>query len=196
MAEADDIDNDEDGAEGAKQGGKKTLIIIIGIVVLLAGGGAGAYFMGMLDGLLGKKEATAESATGEEHGEDKGEEHAEEEPKLDEHGKPIPDASAKKTTYYDLPDFLVNLSTNTNQTSFLKMKVTLKLQSEKDLELAQQKLPELQDHFNTYLRDLRASDLGGSAGMYRLREELLARANKTMAPAAVDDILFREILVQ
>lgn len=189
MAEAEDIDNDDESGEEKKQGGKKMLIIIVGVVLLLGGGAAGAYFMGMLDGLLGKKADTEHAAE-----ESKEEEHAE--PKLDEHGKPIEDPSAPKVTYYDLPDFLVNLSTNTNQTSFLKMKVTLKLPTAKDQELAQQKLPELQDHFNTYLRDLRATDLGGSAGMYRLREELLARANKTMAPGKVDDILFREILIQ
>lgn len=192
MAQAEDIDTDEDGGEEKKQGGKKMLIIIIGVVLLLAGGGGAAYFFGLLDSVLGKKDAATEhAADGEAPAE---EAHAE--PKLDEHGNPIPDPNALKTSYYDMPDFLVNLSTNTNQTSFLKMKVTLKLPSEKDLELAQQKLPELQDHFNTYLRDLRATDLGGSAGMYRLREELLARANKTMSPAKVEDILFREILVQ
>ena len=47
------------------------------------------------------------------------------------------------------------------------------------------------------LRDLRASDLAGSAGMYRLQEELLARANRILAPqASVDKILFTEILIQ
>ena len=61
-------------------------------------------------------------------------------------------------------------SSATNQTSFVKIKVTLELPSEKDAQIAQEKLPVLQDHFNTYLRDLRATDLSGSAGMYRLRE--------------------------
>ena len=36
----------------------------------------------------------------------------------------------------------------------------------------------------------------GSAGIHRLREELLARANIAAAPARVVDILFTEMLVQ
>ena len=43
---------------------------------------------------------------------------------------------------------------------------------------------------------MKASDLYGSAGMYRLREEMLLRANTTLAPVKVKDVLFKEILVQ
>ena len=39
-------------------------------------------------------------------------------------------------------------------------------------------------------------DLRGSAGLYRLREELLVRVNKAAAPAKVSDVLFKEMLVQ
>ncbi len=39
-------------------------------------------------------------------------------------------------------------------------------------------------------------DLKGSAGMYRLREELLTRVTLVAAPSKVSDILFKEMLVQ
>jgi flagellar FliL protein len=52
------------------------------------------------------------------------------------------------------------------------------------------------DAVNTYLRELRASDLSGSAGIQRLREELLIRANKSLAPVKINDVLFKEIVVQ
>lgn len=165
---ADEIEQG-DVDESSSRGGKRKLIFIVLGVVLLAGGAGGAYFSGLIGP---KKDAQQE----EGH----------------EEALPLP----AKVTYYDLPDFLVNLSTATNQTSFVKMKITLELASETDAAIAREKLPVLQDHFNTYLRDLRASDLSGSAGMYRLREELLARANKSLAPVKVNNILFREILVQ
>jgi flagellar FliL protein len=38
--------------------------------------------------------------------------------------------------------------------------------------------------------------LKGSAGIYRLREELLARVNNAIAPGKVNDVLFKEMLVQ
>jgi flagellar FliL protein len=181
---ADDIEQGDNDEESGSQSGKKVGLIIAVAVLLIGGGAAGAYFMGMFDSLLGK----------EEHAQ---EEHAEEAPEnavmLDEHGNPI----EAKITYYQLPEFLINLSSSTNQTSFIKMKITLKLPSQHDQLIVEERMAELQNEFNTYLRDLRASDLAGSAGMYRLQEELLARANRILKPEAqVDKILFTEILIQ
>jgi flagellar FliL protein len=39
-------------------------------------------------------------------------------------------------------------------------------------------------------------DLRGSAGMYRLREELLMRVTEAAQPIRVRDVLFQEMLVQ
>jgi flagellar FliL protein len=52
------------------------------------------------------------------------------------------------------------------------------------------------DAFQVYLRELRRSDLEGSAGIYRLREELQRRVNLAVYPASVENILFKEILIQ
>jgi flagellar FliL protein len=46
------------------------------------------------------------------------------------------------------------------------------------------------------MRELRPADLEGSAGMFRLKEELLRRVNLTVYPARVDAVLFKELLVQ
>jgi flagellar FliL protein len=43
---------------------------------------------------------------------------------------------------------------------------------------------------------LRPEDLRGSSGFLRLREELLTRVQLAAAPARVNDLLFREMLVQ
>ena len=57
-------------------------------------------------------------------------------------------------------------------------------------------MPRIVDNFQVYLRELRVEDLKGSAGMYRLREELLKRVNVAVAPVKVNDVLFKEMLVQ
>lgn len=171
---AEDIEQgDQEEAPSSKSG--KKVGIIVALLVLLIGGGVGAsYFLGMFDSMLGK----------EKHEEKPAEEV-------------VPAVAPAKITYYELPEFLVNLNTTTGQTSFIKMKVSLRLPSEADQLIAQQRLAELQNEFNTYLRDLRASDLSGSAGMYRLQEELLARANRVLGPEGkVDKILFTQILIQ
>jgi flagellar FliL protein len=50
--------------------------------------------------------------------------------------------------------------------------------------------------FQTYIREIRPEELRGSTGTYRLREELIARAQIAVHPAQVRDVLFVEMLVQ
>jgi flagellar protein FliL len=74
--------------------------------------------------------------------------------------------------------------------------VTLESPTPEDLDAIDGYMPRITDSFNTYLRELRSSDMAGSAGLYRLREELLLRVNKTIYPSKVNDILFRELIIQ
>jgi flagellar FliL protein len=57
-------------------------------------------------------------------------------------------------------------------------------------------LPRVTDIFQVFARELRASDLEGSGGIYRLREELLRRVNVAVYPSKVDAVLFKEVIVQ
>ena len=103
---------------------------------------------------------------------------------------------ANRQVYYDLEEFIVNLNVGGKRPSFLKMTVSLELAGELQIPEVEAKLPRIRDSFQVYLRELRADDLQGSAGIYRLREELLLRINKVIYPVKVHDILFKEILVQ
>ena len=57
-------------------------------------------------------------------------------------------------------------------------------------------LPRVLDSFQTYLREMRSSDLEGSAGLYRVRDELTKRVNLAVAPSRINAVLFKEIVVQ
>jgi flagellar FliL protein len=105
-------------------------------------------------------------------------------------------AAPKQAVFFDLPDLLVNLNSTNKKTSFLKISISLELETQADLPRVQAVLPRIIDNFQVYLRELRAEDLKGSAGIYRLREELLMRVNNAAAPAKVTDVLFKEMLVQ
>jgi flagellar FliL protein len=159
-----------EGEGEAKSGGKKKLIMIAGGAVgLLLVAGAGLYFTGMLDKVMGheKKEVVAEA--------------------------PPP----KPLVFFDLPDFLVNLNAGASKkASFLKLSVSLELDKQDDTARLQAVMPRIVDNFQIYLRELRIEDLRGSGGVYRLREELLARVNAAVAPVKVTDVLFKEMLVQ
>ena len=76
------------------------------------------------------------------------------------------------------------------------MSVTLELRDAAAVITMDANKPRVQDIFNTYLRELRPADIQGSAGIYRLRTELLSRVNATMEEGLVKDILFGEIIVQ
>jgi flagellar FliL protein len=107
---------------------------------------------------------------------------------------PVP---IKPAVFIDLPEVLVNLSnTGSDRTQYLKVKIVLELA---DQLLAQQitpVMPRVMDTFQTYLRELRPTDLDGSAGLYRLKEELTRRVNVAIAPNKVNAVLFKEIIVQ
>ncbi|MPY72140.1 MAG: flagellar basal body protein FliL [Alphaproteobacteria bacterium] len=104
--------------------------------------------------------------------------------------------TAVQTVFFDLPEMLVNLNTAGRRPTFLKMQVSLELENEADVARLRTLSPRIIDNFQVYLRELRIDDLRGSAGVYRLREELLARVNAAVRPARVKDVLFKEMLVQ
>jgi len=106
-------------------------------------------------------------------------------------------AIAKPAVFVDVPEVLVNLSTSGgDRTQYLKVKIVLELPDEKLQPQLQTTMPRVMDAFQTYLRELRPTDLDGSAGLYRLKEELTRRVNASIAPSRVNAVLFKEIVVQ
>jgi len=167
---ATDFDEEFGDADGKKKFSGKKLVLFVVLPLLLLIGVGGALMMSGIFG--GKKEA------------------AQHEPvQTAPHAPP-------KTVFFDLPEMLVNLNSNTRRPTFLKIQVSLELTSDHDAEYIKKMSPRIIDNFQVYLRELRIDDLRGSAGIYRLREELLARINMAVRPAKVKDVLFKEVLVQ
>jgi flagellar FliL protein len=195
MAE-EDFEGEEPEFEGGGGGNKKKLLLIVVPIVLVLGGAAAAYFTGLADPLVAM--ITGEAAA-------PAEEHAAETPaegaKPAEHAAPGAAAPTEGTAagaavFYDLPEMLVNINTAGRARNFLKMRVSLELANELDINRVENVLPRIVDNFQVYLRELRLEDLQGAAGMYRLREELLNRVNAAVRPAQVKDVLFKEMIVQ
>jgi flagellar FliL protein len=161
------------GSSKKRLSGKK--LVLFGIILVVVLGAAGAFFLlGGVDGIMHMI-----------HGDSGASEAA-------------PAAKGKETqvTYYDLPDILVNLRTDAARPTFLKLTVSLELEHPEDRGEVDKLLPRVIDTFQVYLRELRAEQLQGSAGLFRLREELLARVNAAVRPTRVNDVLFKEMLVQ
>jgi flagellar FliL protein len=103
----------------------------------------------------------------------------------------------KPPVFVDVPEVLVNLSNSgADRTQYLKVKVVLEIADAALSPQVQSAMPRVMDAFQTYLRELRPTDLDGSAGLYRLKEELTRRVNLAIAPSRVNAVLFREIVVQ
>ncbi len=175
---SEEVENEEGadlevGLEKKKLSGKKIIMIVVPVLLLLLGGGGAFMFMGDA-------------------------EHAEEQ-QLDEHGNPVEqvdeNAEPLELLFYDIEPLLVNLSSVGGKSAYLKLAITLEVDKQSSLEQLKINLPRIIDNFQVYLRELRLEDINGSAGMFRLKEELLIRVNETIYPTRVNDVLFKEMLI-
>jgi flagellar FliL protein len=151
--------------------GKKLILFVVLPLLLVVGAGAGLWFSGALSPLLSGGSSAEPVAA-------------------------APEKAATQTVYWDLPDILVNLRTDGPRPSFLKISIALVLERAEDRAAIEKVMPRVTDTFQVYLRELRADQLQGSAGLIRLREELLSRINAAVRPARVKDVLFKEMLIQ
>ncbi len=105
-------------------------------------------------------------------------------------------AAAAHTFIFNLPPMIVNLNNAEQGAAMMKLGIALEVANEEMMLEIQPRMAKVIDSFQVYLRELRKSDLEGSAGVYRLKEELLRRVNVAIYPSRVESILFKEILVQ
>ena len=154
----------------SSNGGRRKLILLAAPVVLVVAVGSGLWFTGILPRLLGLG-----------HGQDEGRQPA----------------RSLAPIYVDLPEMIANLNSNPRRPSYVKLVARLRgLPDRRMCERVKPVMPRLQDLFQTYLREMRPEELRGSAGTYRLREELIGRANLAAAPARITDVLFTQMLIQ
>jgi flagellar protein FliL len=157
---------DGEAVEGKAKKKLPIMVIAGAAAFLLIGGGAAAYFL-LFSG--SKDAATEEHAAAEVHHEG---------------------------FIFNLPAMTVNLKSDGQGEGFMKLTIALEVANEEVMTEIQPRLAKVVDAFQVYLRELRKSDLEGSAGIYRLKEELRRRVNVAIYPAQIDSILFKEILVQ
>lgn len=185
MAKKPKTEEPEAEGEGAEAAAakKKKLILFggAGAAALLVIGGGAFFFLG-----------GSSTPAGDGHGA----------PAVDSHGNPIAGsgggatAGAKAPVFVDLPEMTVNLSALDGRATFLKVKVALEVADQDVVSKINPVLPRVLDAFQVYLRELRASDLDGSAGLFRVKEDLQKRINIAIYPGRVDAVLFREIIIQ
>jgi len=156
----------KEAGEGAAPKGGKKKLVIVGAAVALLALGGGGGWFFFL-----RKPAATEHAAAD---------------------------TAKKIAFVEMKDMMIGMSAGGQQDRqpIMKIKVVLELADAKTSDEIKPLLPRVEDAFQVFMRELRPADLDGSAGIYRLKEELLRRVNLTVYPAKVDAVLFKELLVQ
>jgi flagellar FliL protein len=167
---------DENAEAGASPNPKKRKLIIIGAAaaLLVVGGGGGALFM-MSGGDKPKAEEAAEAEEEEAPAEGEGE--------------------GKENVFVDTPPMTVNLRTADGSARFLKIHFML-VPGKATSDAITKKLPLVLDSYQPFLRELRPEDLSGSAATFRMKEEMLIRANAVLGKAAVRDVLIQDLTQQ
>lgn len=165
----DDEGSETEGGEAPASGSRRKLVVIGGAaaaLLVLGGGGAAFFLMGSSE-----EEVAAEAAAAE---------------------------AQRPASFVEVREMVVNLAPEPNEERprFLRFSVRLEVADPRAVDTIQPLMPRVEDAFQTFVRELRPSDLYGSAGVYRLREELLRRVNIAVHPARVDAVLFREVVVQ
>ncbi|MEC9346173.1 MAG: flagellar basal body-associated FliL family protein [Pseudomonadota bacterium] len=215
MASADDIEDGEAGEGAAPKRKRKLsgkvliLFIVLPLVVLLGGGGAAFMMLGGGGGDHAAASTDGHGAGGDSSGHgDEGESSHGDSADSGSHGSGggghgggggetgQATFAGNDLIFYDLPDMIVNLNTDGKQPRYLKIRVALEFGDRAMVGRVEKVLPRIVDHFQVYLRELRREDLQGSAGVYRLKEELMIRVNQAVRPGKVRDVLFKEMLIQ
>ncbi|MEW9854499.1 flagellar basal body-associated FliL family protein [Novosphingobium sp. M1R2S20] len=172
MAEVQELD--PDGAEsnaggekaGAKSAGSRKKLIIIGAVATVLLLGGGGGAYALMSGGDGAKEES-HAAAGE--GAD---------------------------TFIDIPPMTVNLRSADGTPRFLRVHLMLVPASADDQDEITKKLPLVIDSYQPFLRELRPEDLAGSAAAFRLKEEMLIRANQQLGSGIIADVLIQDLVQQ
>ncbi len=146
---------------------KKGKLLLIAVPVLLLAVGAGGWFSGIIPSMLGHKAGAVKG------------------------GRPEI-APAAPPVYVDVPEIVANLNVPGKRPSYLKLHAKLELSARSDEAAVSAAMPRIQDLFQTYLREMRPEELRGSAGSYRLREELIGRATIAACAGPRADVLFTE----
>ena len=181
-----DVGPDFDAPEGkfAFLKNKRVMIGAGAAILLLGGGGGAAMFM------AGGSETTAHEAAAGEESETAEDEEEEEEDAAAEEG------ADGELPLVAVPPMVVNMRSPDGNNRYLKLRFMLEAKSAEKVDKVKAKLPAILDAYQPFLRELRPEDVSGSAAVFRIKEEMLIRANQIVGKDMVRDVLIQDLIQQ
>lgn len=107
-----------------------------------------------------------------------------------------PGEEAKAVAYVEVPEMIVNLRSADGRARFLKLRFILLIADAGRSDEIKKKLPVILDALQPFLRELRPEDLNGSAAVFRVKEEMMARAASALGAGVVRDVLIQDLIQQ
>lgn len=181
MAEENEEDTgEEDVAEGEGKSGPdiKKLALFVGLpaVIVVLALVAGALF------LFGGGDSDVADAEGEDA--------------VESAAMAAAAAQAQSYYVYDIEEpLIVNVQAASGATMLLSLRLQLEIADPSVQPVLDARMGRVLDQYAAFLRELSPDDLAGSAGLHRVRLELLRRTNLAIAPARVEGVLITQMLV-
>ncbi len=108
------------------------------------------------------------------------------------------------SVYFPLPDLKIAIRKENNTIGYLVIGITLKISAEIKIEDFRKREPEILDILHTYLTSVSFNNLDksnehcltSSAGLERLRANIMRRINIALPPLKVDTVLLRKLICQ
>lgn len=98
--------------------------------------------------------------------------------------------------FVEAPPMVVNLRSADGQARYLKLRFMALASNADNADLIRLRMPLMLDAFQPFLRELRPEDLNGSAAVFRVKEEMMRRANAVLGSGIVQDILIQDLVQQ
>lgn len=151
---------------------KVMILILVVFVVLVGTMGAGFFFMWTQLNAVNAQASANTEASGED-----------------------PEQTDRIGPILPLETFIVNLA-DEGGNRYLRVTMKLELENEKHMEAVQQRLPMIRNSILMILPSKKYEDIDDVEGKIGLRDEVIAKLNSFLKPAAVTSIYFTEFVIQ
>lgn len=167
----DDLDNDEE-LEGKTKINRKKMLIFILPVLIAIGLSVGFYYVFNRDY---RSPEAAYSIVKNSAG---------------------ADGSESITVFYDMPEIMAPLRSDTPDKERLRLRLNLELSNVEDIKTIEILTPKINDVVLSHIIELSPEEVQGSTGLYWLKEELLYRLNLVTAPIKINNLNIRSLEIQ
>lgn len=100
-------------------------------------------------------------------------------------------ATESYTVFYDLPEVDIRLHNAAGKEQVAKIKLSIELSKIEDISTIEALSSKLTDAIIAHTIELMPEEIGGSEGLYWLKEELLYRINLIAAPVKISNLNFK-----